>query len=117
MDKQALLRRLARVPIERWSYKAQGSSIVHWGPTAQDFSRAFGLGEDKRHITTIDADGVALAAIQGLYRENQALKRKNAALQPVLRGSRAPWRRLVGEEERPNLRGDPECRGAAERPS
>jgi hypothetical protein len=50
------------------------------GPTAQDFSRAFSLGEDNRHITTIDADGVALAAIQGLYRQNRRLDRDNHAL-------------------------------------
>jgi hypothetical protein len=37
------------------------------GPVAQDFYAAFGLGEDEGHISTIDADGVALAAIQGLY--------------------------------------------------
>ena len=34
---------------------------------AQDFYAAFGVGKDDKHITTIDADGVALAAIQGLY--------------------------------------------------
>jgi hypothetical protein len=33
---------------------------------AQDFHEAFGVGRDERHITTVDADGVALAAIQGL---------------------------------------------------
>jgi hypothetical protein len=80
VDKQTLLRRLMRVPIERWSYKAQSSSIVHMGPMAQDFSRAFRLGEDNRHITTVDADGVALAAIQGLYHQNQSLRRQNSAL-------------------------------------
>jgi hypothetical protein len=44
------------------------------GPTAQDFSAAFGLGAEDRHINTIDADGVALAASQGLYKKNQTLK-------------------------------------------
>ena len=38
------------------------------GPVAQDFSAAFGLGESDKHINTIDADGVALGAIQGLYK-------------------------------------------------
>ena len=33
----------------------------------QDFHSAFGVGEEETRITTIDADGVALAAIQGLY--------------------------------------------------
>ena len=35
---------------------------------AQDFHTAFGLGESDRHISAVDADGVALAAIQGLYK-------------------------------------------------
>ena len=34
---------------------------------AQDFYGTFGVGEDDRHISMIDADGVALAAIQGLH--------------------------------------------------
>jgi hypothetical protein len=34
---------------------------------SQDFYAAFGLGGDDRYIDTIDPDGVALAAIQGLY--------------------------------------------------
>jgi trimeric autotransporter adhesin len=38
---------------------------------AQDFSSAFGLGGDAHYIGTLDADGVALAAIQGLYQINQ----------------------------------------------
>jgi trimeric autotransporter adhesin len=36
------------------------------GPMAQDFRAAFGLGACDTEIVTIDADGVALAAIQGL---------------------------------------------------
>jgi hypothetical protein len=31
---------------------------------AQDFRAAFGLGEDDRHIGTVDEEGVALAAIK-----------------------------------------------------
>jgi len=45
--------------------------VRHLGPTAQDFHAAFGLGESERTIATVDADGVALAAIQGL---NQKLE-------------------------------------------
>jgi hypothetical protein len=35
---------------------------------AQDFYAAFGLGDNDKAIGTIDADGVALAAIQCLYK-------------------------------------------------
>jgi hypothetical protein len=75
-----VLEQVARMPITSWSYKAEKPSVRHIGPMAQDFYAAFGLGLDDKHITTIDEGGVALAAIQGLYRENQQLKRKNAAL-------------------------------------
>ncbi|MBC7259364.1 MAG: tail fiber domain-containing protein [Chloroflexi bacterium] len=66
-DGQAVLERLSKVPITTWNYKAQDDTIRHMGPMAQDFYAAFGLGEDETLISTIDADGVALAAIQGLY--------------------------------------------------
>jgi hypothetical protein len=62
-----ILERLAGLPISTWGYKAQKPSIRHLGPTAQDFSRAFGLGEDERHIDTIDSEGVSLAGIKALY--------------------------------------------------
>ena len=64
-----VLRELASVPISTWGYRSQDDSIRHIGPMAQDFFRAFGVGEDRRHISSVDADGVALAAIQGLNRE------------------------------------------------
>jgi len=38
---------------------------------AQDFRQAFGLGEDETHISTVDSEGVALAAIQALFQEKQ----------------------------------------------
>ena len=52
------------MPITSWSYKAEKPSIRHIGPMAQDFYKAFGLGLDNTHITTIDEGGVALVAIQ-----------------------------------------------------
>jgi Chaperone of endosialidase len=94
VNEQALLKQLDRVPITRWGYKAQGSSIRHLGPTAQDFRAAFGLGEDNRHIDTIDSEGVALAAIQGLYRQNKALQRENRGLHAQLQEQKARLTRL-----------------------
>lgn len=67
VDRKEVLAHLAELPITVWNYKAQDSSIRHMGLIAQDFYVAFGLGEDDLHISTVDADGVALAAIQGLY--------------------------------------------------
>ena len=80
VDSSSILERVASMPIQRWNYKSQDASVKHIGPTAQDFAAAFGVGENDTTISTVDADGVALAAIQGLYQENQQLKRDLAAL-------------------------------------
>jgi Chaperone of endosialidase len=64
-----VLRRVARMRVSTWRYTAQDPSIRHMGPMAQDFFRAFHLGESDRYIDGIDAEGVALAAIKGIYRE------------------------------------------------
>ena len=86
-DGEALLARLHAIPILTWNYKSQDDSIRHIGPLAQDFYAAFGVGEDDKHIATVDADGVALAAIQALYKlslekdkEIEQLKREMSEL-------------------------------------
>lgn len=61
-----VLSKLAGMPIREWSYKGRGSSVRHVGPTAQDFHGAFGLGTNALRISTVDADGIALRAIQAL---------------------------------------------------
>ena len=58
---------------------------------AQDFHTAFDLnGADDKHIATVDEEGVALAAIQGL---NQRLNEKDAEIQK-LNEKAAGWTRL-----------------------
>ncbi len=66
VNAEAVLEKVAAMPISTWSYKTENQNIRHLGPMAQDFYAAFGVGEDNRHITTIDSEGVALAAIKGL---------------------------------------------------
>lgn len=59
--------------------KKQNDSIRHIGPMAQDFCAAFEVGHDDKRISTIDADGVALASIQALY---QLVKEKDVQTLP-----------------------------------
>jgi len=67
VDGRMILAKVASLPLATWRYRTQDESVRHIGPMAQDFRAVFGLGEDDTHISTVDADGVALAAIQGLY--------------------------------------------------
>jgi uncharacterized protein YceH (UPF0502 family) len=77
------------VPVSKWSYRSQDDSIRHIGPMAQDFYRAFGIGEDRKHIDSVDADGVALAAIKGLHRELRAERRHRRDLERRMAGLEA----------------------------
>lgn len=63
MDGRLLQARLAELPLFTWNYRAQNPAIRHLGPMAQDFRAAFSLGEDEKHISTVDADGVAVDGI------------------------------------------------------
>jgi hypothetical protein len=84
VDGSEILDKLAAIPISEWNYISQDDSIRHIGPMAQDFYEAFGIGEDERHITGIDADGVALAAIKALHAENKDLKDQLAEMKRLL---------------------------------
>jgi hypothetical protein len=80
VDPRAVLEQVAALPIARWNYK-HDQGTPHLGPMAQDFYAAFGVGPDEKHITTVDADGVALAAIQGLNQKLEAeVKAKDARI-------------------------------------
>ncbi|HEX8833766.1 MAG TPA: tail fiber domain-containing protein [Abditibacteriaceae bacterium] len=73
VDGREVLKKVAALPMTSWNYKADPNAR-HIGPMAQDFHDAFNLGGDNEHIGTVDADGVALAAIQGLNSELQDTK-------------------------------------------
>jgi len=62
-----VLDKVVAMPISTWRYKDEEGDRRHIGPMSQDFHAAFPLGGDNRFITTVDVDGVALAAIQGLH--------------------------------------------------
>ncbi len=66
LDSTDVLDRVIAMPLATWHYKAQDPQYRHMGPMAQDFYAAFHLGESDTGIDTVDADGVTLAAIQGL---------------------------------------------------
>ena len=55
--------------VATWEYKdddGEGQGERHIGPMAEDFHDTVDVGQSDEHINSINADGVALAAIQGL---------------------------------------------------
>jgi endosialidase-like protein len=71
VDVQGILASVASLPLSQWRYKQEGNSSKHVGPMSEDFQQAFGLGDGKT-ISTVDASGIAFAAIQGLKLEKDA---------------------------------------------
>ncbi len=91
---QEMLAKVAALPITRWNFKGDAAT-PHVGPMAQDFHAAFGLGANDTTIATVDADGVALAAIQGL---NQKLEQKETEITELKRYNQSLEQRLAALE-------------------
>jgi hypothetical protein len=96
-----VLARLRTLPISSWSYRSENDDVRHIGPMAQDFRATFGLGDDERVISTVDADGVALAAAQALEQRTteqaariEALEQRNARLEQENAEMRARLERI-----------------------
>jgi hypothetical protein len=83
VNPREVLEKVSSLPITEWSYKAD-EGVRHLGPMAQDFYSAFAVGMDDKHISMVDADGVALAAIQGLNQKLEETRSENAALKARL---------------------------------
>ena len=73
LDPETALSKVAEMPISRWQYKDDPMGAVHIGPMAEDFHAAFSTGSDES-ISLTDANGVALAAIQGLLERIEKLE-------------------------------------------
>lgn len=93
VDHRAVLEKVAELPVSAWRYK-NNPSQPHIGPMAQDFHETFGLGVDDRLISTLDADGVTLAALKGLIEVLQERKDRSAAQAERLRELQAEIERL-----------------------
>jgi len=92
----SVLEKLAAIPVQQWNYKwEKDSDVPNIGPMAQDFKAAFYPGRDDKSITTLEFDGVELAAIQGLNQKLEAeTKEKDAEIQD-LKQSVAELKKMV----------------------
>jgi hypothetical protein len=103
LDSQAVLARVASLPVTEWNYKTDQVGVQHIGPMAQDFHAAFQLdGADDKHISVVDEGGVALAAIQGLNQkvesENSTLRAENEELRQSVDELKAMVRQLAARK-------------------
>ena len=92
IDVEHALEKLAAIPVVQFNYKGVDPEQKHIGIMAQDFHAAFDVAGNPLRISTQDIDGVALAAIQGLYHQllkerqrNDQLEARIAAIEQILR--------------------------------
>ena len=103
VNTEEILNKLMELPIKQWNYKSQSEEIEHIGPMAQDFYSIFNIGENDLTISTIYPSGVALAAIQELYKSQKALELKTEELGEMkkeIRELRELLNRIVGSSAR-----------------
>ena len=81
VDGEDVLQRLRSLPVHSWNYTSQDESVRHIGPMAQDFHASFGVGDNERTITSVDADGVALAAVKALDARSEAQRQRIVQLE------------------------------------
>lgn len=91
VNSSEVLAKVAALPMSSWNYKTENASVRHIGPMAQDFKASFQVGETDTGICTVDEEGVALAAIQGL---NAKINAKDAEIQD-LKQSVADLKKMV----------------------
>jgi len=96
VDSESVLAKVVAMQVYHWQPKdGPNREIEHLGPMAQDFKAAFGLGDSDKAIGFQDADGVALAAIQGLH---QLMQQKDAKIDAQQREIAALKERMAGVE-------------------
>ena len=77
IDGEDLLLRLRQVPVTTWRYRdEEDRSVLHIGPMAQDWHRAFGFSRDDQTINMSDFDGVNLAAVKALEARTAQLQQQ-----------------------------------------
>jgi hypothetical protein len=81
---EEILRKLRELEVPRWRYR--GTTETHIGPIAEPFHALFGLGDgrDSSHISTVDASGVALRAVQALMDRLERSERQRETLEARL---------------------------------
>jgi len=84
-DGEYFLNSINKLKLGSWNYKAQDSTIRHYGPMAQEIYHYFGkddygtIGNDTT-LATADMDGIMMIALQALEKRTSDLKDKNDEL-------------------------------------
>lgn len=85
VDNQLILNKISELPMTQWNYKSDVNKAKHIGPIAQDFYAIFGLGDDEKHVSTIDPAGIALVGVKALNEKIQDQQKQIEELRAEIR--------------------------------
>jgi hypothetical protein len=88
-DANALLDRLAALPLFEYAMPGATRPARYLGPTAAAFHAAFRLGDSSDTINSANAQGVALAAAKGLYEKVKQDEKRIADLEKTVAQQKA----------------------------
>lgn len=100
VDSSEVLAGVEEMEVATWEYKdgdGGGQGVRHIGPMAEDFHEAVEVGDSDEHINSVNADGVAFAAIQGL---SQKLEEKDDRIDDLEAENEQLRERLEAVEDR-----------------
>ena len=76
INPEEILAKVKSLPVRKWRYTNPALEGEHIGPMAQEFYRAFHLGDDDKVIGLVDIIGVLLASVQALADKVERLEKK-----------------------------------------
>lgn len=82
LDYDTVLSKINQLTINEWNYKNEEDTVKHIGPLAEEFYSLFGVGNDNKHISTIDPAGIALAGIKALSKQLDDLRMQTLLASP-----------------------------------
>jgi hypothetical protein len=101
VDGEEVLARMREVPVNFWSYTAEGAQVRHVGPFAEDFHAAFGVGVDDRSIGLLDIDGVNFAGVKALEARTADQAERIRQLETQVAELKAMVQTLVAAQQAP----------------
>jgi FtsZ-binding cell division protein ZapB len=98
VDTETVLTGVESLEVSTWEFK-ETDDVKHIGPMAEEFHETFDVGADDGTIATVDADGVAIAAVQELADRTDELAEENEQLREDLTEKQERIARLEAENE------------------
>ena len=98
LNNSDILNKIDQLPITQWSYIKDQGKVKHIGPVAEDFYKAFRLGDTAKGISSVDTAGVALAAIKALNRKVTEKDSEIAALRNEMAELKQAVAQLIKKE-------------------